>query len=185
MVADTLKSASITNLDAQPFIQNNAGVGAGGELKTISDFVAMTTGGLASTSSTYKMVRLQSNVILKSLNLLFSTAPDSNGSPTLTFDVGAYYSDSTTDGTAVANQGTAISATAFASAFATTATNSSKGVKNNVFLNPATNLFNSQLWAQLGLATDPGGCIDIVLAVHAAAATAVASTACIEASFTK
>ena len=191
-MVDTLKSQSIHNLDgdasslpqANIFTQNNAGAGAPGLLRSVSDFVAMAAAGLGSTSSTYKLVRLQSDVILKSLNLIFSTPPDTGGgSDTLALDVGAYYSDSTTDGTSSANQGTVISATSFASAFLVTATTGAKGVKNNVLLNINPNLFNSPLWVALGLSADPGGQIDVVVAVHTVADAAAAAVMYCEASY--
>lgn len=184
MAAQNISSASIINDDATPPLANTAGMGAPGIFRTSSDFVALTTAGEASTSSTYKMIRLPSDAILKSLNLVFSTPPDTNGSPTLGFDVGSSYSDSTVDGTAIANQGVVISATSFASDFLVTATNSAKGVKNNVLLNVNPNLFNSPLWTQVGLATDPGGMIDVVVAVHAVAATGAAAVMYLEAAWT-
>jgi hypothetical protein len=61
MAADTVKSASITSLDAAAQSLSaplTEGIGAAGRLVDHSDYVAMTAGGLASTSSTYKMVRL-------------------------------------------------------------------------------------------------------------------------------
>ncbi len=97
MVADTLSSASITNLDASPVVRNTSPNGAKYDEQKISDFATPTTGGLADTTSTYKMVRVPTNGYLKSIVLIADGALDSNGSPTLAVDVGAYYSDSTTD----------------------------------------------------------------------------------------
>jgi hypothetical protein len=43
---------------------------------------------------------------------------------------------------------------------------SGAGSNIDAFSNLDANLRNSRLWAQVGLASDPGGYIDIVLAVH-------------------
>jgi hypothetical protein len=199
MAAQNIASASINNLSGNAtgttegvsllpgvVVANNAGAGAPGYLKHISDIIAVTTAGLASTSSTYKMIRLKSNVILKSLDMTPSATLDSGGgSATLTWDVGAYYSDSTFDGTPSADQGNSISANCFAAVVVSPLV----GVKTNVFGPTSTDAgviipaFNEQLWQQVGLTADPGGYIDIVLAVHAAADVAVAGTIAISATF--
>ena len=166
-MADTVKSASITSLDAAP--QNTttattltAGNGAAARMRNYSDFVAATTGGLASTSSTYKMLRLPTNAIIKKGNLFTKSGLDS--STGLAVDLGAYYSDSTLDGTPAALQGTLISANCFVAAAAFG--QSGAGSSINAVSNLDANLLKSPLWAQVGLTSDPGGYIDIVLAVH-------------------
>lgn len=176
MAADTVKSASITTLDGAP--QNSTsptqlteGFGAAGRLVHHGDFVLATSGGLASTGSTYKMVRLPTQCILKSGDLFVKGGLDT--STGLKVDVGAYYSDSTIDGTAVVNQGVLISANCFAAAQAFG--QSSAGSKIDLLSNLDANLRNSPLWSQVGLASDPGGYIDIVVAVNTiASGTAVA-----------
>lgn len=181
MTADALKSLSITNLDASPIVPNTAAIGAAYAKKAVRDFVTPTTGGLASTSSKYKMVRVPSNCYLKDVKVVADAALDSNVSPTLAIDVGAYYSDSTVDGTKVANQGAVISATAFAS-------NVAFGDAAHLTITPTVGLWTETkrqtlLWSALGLSADPGGQIDIVVAVHVVAATAVASPFGVEAEF--
>ena len=176
MAADTVKSASITTLDGtttQPPAptQLTEGVGAPGRINNFSDFVTATSGGLASTSSTYKMVRLPTFAILKQAELYTKAGLDT--STGLKVDVGAYYSDSGIDGTPFSLQGTLISANCFVSAVAFG--QSSAGSKIDALSNLDANLRNSQLWAQVGLTTDPGGYIDIVVAVNTiASGTAVA-----------
>jgi hypothetical protein len=170
MAADTVKSASITTLDGAPQnatspTQLTEGAGAAGRLVDHSDFVTMTAGGLASTSSTYKMVRLPTQCTLKLARLAVKGGMDS--STGLAVDLGAYYSDSTIDGTPVSLQGTSISATCFMSNIAFG--QSGAGSEVNALSNLDANLRNSPLWAQVGLSTDPGGYIDIVLAVHTVA----------------
>lgn len=171
MAADTVKSASITNLDAVPFVPNTTGEGGPGYERNASDYAAVTTGGLASTASTYKMVRLPSNAKVKRATLKADADLDSNASPTLKVDVGAYYSDATMDGTQVANQGVLISANAFAAAVLF-----GKGTTDTIDALAAFTAAkkNQPLWQALGLASDPGGFIDVVVAVNTVAATAVA-----------
>ncbi len=176
MAADTVKSASITVLDGAPQnatspTQLNEGVGAAGRLNDHSDFVAMTAGGLASTSSTYKMVRLPTTCHIKLARLFTKAGLDS--STGLAVNLGAYYSDSTQDGTPASLQGTLISATCFMSAVAFG--RSAAGSEVDALSNLDANLRNSQLWAQVGLATDPGGYIDIVLAVQTVASGTAAA----------
>jgi hypothetical protein len=174
MAADTVKSASITSLDAAAQSLSaplTEGIGAPGRLVDHSDYVAMTAGGLASTSSTYKMVRLPTSCTLKLARLFTKSGLDS--STGLAIDLGAYYSDSTSDGTPYSLQGTVISATCFVSnkAFG----QSSAGSEIDALSNLDANLRNSPLWAQVGLSTDPGGYIDIVLAVHTVASGTAAA----------
>jgi hypothetical protein len=52
---------------------------------------------------------------------------------------------------------------------------SSAGSEIDALSNLDANLRNSPLWAQVGLSTDPGGYIDIVLAVHTVASGTAAA----------
>lgn len=174
MAADTVKSASITSLDAAAQSLSaplTEGIGAPGRLVDHSDYVAVTTGGLASTSSTYKMIRLPTSCTIKLARLFTKSGLDS--STGLAINLGAYYSDSTQDGTPPSLQGTLISATCFVSAKAFG--QSSAGSEIDALSNLDANLRNVQLWQQVGLSTDPGGYIDIVLAVQAAASGTAAA----------
>jgi len=180
MAADSLKSLSITNLDAtsSPFIvtANTTGVGAGAYLKEISDYVTPTSAGVATTGSTYKMVRLPVYAKVKSLELFADGQLDTSGSPALAFDVGAYWSDSAFDGTPQLLQGTLISANCFAAA---ATYGSVTGASTRVDIKWTTVDRNEPLWVALGLTfglpnqtgAPPAGNIDVVLAVHTVAAT--------------
>lgn len=174
MAADTVKSASITSLDAAAQSLSPSlieGAGAAGWLVDHSDYVAMTAAGLASTSSTYKMVRLPSSCTIKLGRLFTKSGLDS--STGLAIDLGAYYSDDTNDGTPYSLQGTLISATCFVSNVAFG--QSSAGSNIDALSNLDASLRNSQLWQQVGLASDPGGYIDVVLAVHTIASGTAAA----------
>lgn len=168
MTADTLKSTPITNLDAVPAVPNTSGQGSPGHLRNLTAFVTPTAAGLADTTSTYKMVRLPSTAKLKSLKINLEAAIET--STGLALDVGAYYSDSTIDGTQASLQGTSISATAFGS---TLVGLRSSAVTMDGMPGYKPSLRDKELWDGLGLASNPGGFIDIVIAVHTAATGAV------------
>lgn len=169
MVADALKSLSITNSDASPIVENTTGNGAASTPKVVFDYTTPTTGGLASTSSKYKVIRLPTTAKLYKMTGTADAALDS--STGLVLDVGAYYSDSTTDGTKPSLQGTAISVSAFAALVTFQST-----FKEVDFLT-AFNAAKRQLplWNALGLSSDPGGFIDVVVAVHTVATTPVSA----------
>lgn len=181
MAADLLLSQSITNLDASPIVANTTGAGAAGSKKESTDYVTPTTAGLGTNTSIYKMVRLPMYAKVKRVTLTSDGVLDTSGSPALAVDVGAYYSDSTTDGTPAALQGTSISVNCFAAAivFGQSATS-----VNRVAADGAWTVVdrNEPLWVALGLTfgppnqtgAPPGGFIDVVVAVHTAAATASA-----------
>ena len=173
MPADTLKSTSITQLDTAWATRDppSAGFGMPTHLSELEDYVSPTTGGLGNTSSTYKLLRLPSTTVLKSLNLETPAQLDSGSS--LLIDVGAYYSDAVDDGTAAANQGVLISANCFLAATAF-GQGAAQRLWSLTALSAAKRI--QPLWQQVGLTSDPGGYIDIVLAVHTAAGTAVAGS---------
>lgn len=170
MVADALSSGSITNLDASPVVRNTAGNGASAFEKSEVDYVTPTAAGLVDIGSKYKVIRLPFFCKLQALRLNADAALDS-GTPTLAFDVGAYYSDSTTDGTPSALQGTAISVNAFAAALLFT----TSFQEVNALGSFGVAKRQQPLWQALGLSSDPGGFVDVVVAVHTAASAAAAS----------
>lgn len=188
-MVDTLSSRSIANLDGNlsanpavlPLQYDTAGFNIGARVVQTSDFCHATTGGLGTTASTYRLVRLRSNVKIKNVKFFTSVVLDSNATPTLAFDVGVYYSDnSANDGTSPSNTGS-ISTSAFFSAVATPQTAKLSGALTTALIAPAN--MDQMLWDFLGLTAsggldaiygDPGGYFDIVAAVHTVAATAVA-----------
>lgn len=185
-MADTLTSNSITDADGSSGVitypsPNDYGPGIE---RVAVDFVTPTTGGLGSTNSIYKLYRFKSTASLRAVQLRVVEQLDTGGSSaTLLVDLGAYYSDSVTDGTNILDQGTQISANCFLAAhsFGTTADSVGSGlakpgdyvIDGLLALDP--NLLGSPLWEQAGLSADPGGMIDIVLAVHTAADAAQAT----------
>jgi len=103
MANDTVKSLSITNLDSTPFIISNAGQGAVGRFITVDDYCAATAAGLQSSGSFYKLIRLPSFAVVKSVLIATDASPNLNGA--LAIDLNLIFSDSTDDGTPVFLQG--------------------------------------------------------------------------------
>ena len=158
------KSTAITNLDATPAVANTTGEGGEGHLREIDAYVSTVSADLA--LSTYQLVRVRSNVKLKSL--VFEAQAMSAGKVQL----GLYYSDDVRDGTSLANSGLVVPsgvalfsgdidcASAVAPAEVLTEANSYTPVMRN-----------QPLWQAAGLATDPGGKFDIVATCHTTAIT--------------
>jgi|SRR5271170_727880 len=163
-----LKSPAITNLDATPVVPNTTGEGAPGYLREVSGSVTPVAADAA--GSTYQFCRVPSNAKIKSIWLV-SQAQGAGA-----IDIGVYYSDSTVDGTAPANQGLVVPTTG-KTFFASQVSLASAVSGDETFQNQATagaynaSLMNTQLWSALGLTADPGGFFDIVGTVDTTAVT--------------
>lgn len=160
MTTEALKSTAITNLDASPVVQNLAGKGAPGVLRSVSGYV--TASASMAATSTYRLVRLPTNAILK--HLFFESEAQGAGK----FNLSLYYSDSTTDGTPVASTGVIVPTTGdqlFASDI-----DCASAVVSADRVNESGNytlaMRQKQLWDAAGLTSDPGGFFDIVAVVH-------------------
>ena len=106
MAADSVKSQSITFLDAVPIAVSNAAQGLGGRLVTVDDFCTATAAGLQSSLSFYKLVRVPTGALVKSVKIATDAGPNLNGS--LCIGLGWIFSDSASpggDGTPVFYQG--------------------------------------------------------------------------------
>lgn len=161
MAVENLKSTAITNLDATPPFAATTGLGGPGRLQTVD--ATITPDSSASTTSTYRMLRLPSCAVLK--HLLIDGAAETAGA----YNVGLYYSDSPFDGTNYANQGAAIDATMFASAYSlASAVQEPTDIVNQNSRYPGTSRL-MPLWQAINqvsgteLTADPGGFFDIVL----------------------
>lgn len=95
MAAEQIKSLSITNLDANPIVQPTAGYGSGGRTVITDDYAACAAVPLASTKSFYRLVRIPTGAIMKSLSVATSTALDT-GTHALVFDFNIAWADATT-----------------------------------------------------------------------------------------
>jgi hypothetical protein len=159
-----LKSASITNLDSTPIQPVDIGEGVGGFLRTVNDYV--TALAADAISSTYRLVRFPTNAKVKHI-VIFSAA-GTNGAA----DCDVAYSDSTTDGTSIANQGSIVQVSSadnqLFGAAQTLVTTATAGV-DQTFAGTYTQAYSNQpMWEVLGLTSDPGGRFDIVLKVTTA-----------------
>jgi hypothetical protein len=94
MAAEQLKSQSITNLDNTPIVPNSAAQGAASHFRYIDDFVAATAVGVASTKSIYRLIRIPTGAIPKSLTILTTAALDT-GTHALAFDLNIVWADDT------------------------------------------------------------------------------------------
>lgn len=163
MGTSALKSTPITNLDATPVVPNTAGEGAPAYDKAAYGFVTAVAADAA--GSTYRLQRVPSNAKVNSL--MFESQAQGAGKVQL----GLYYSDSTVDGTAPANQGAVIDAKFFADDIDCA---SAVLPSERVFFTGGTNTLdkrNQPLWQAAGLSSDPGGFFDIVATVHTTAIT--------------
>ncbi len=178
MSVETIKSQSIINLDASPIVANTAGEGAPAIQYMQSEYV--TVSAAASATSKYPLIRVPTTVKLKELML------ESEAMGAGKINVSAYYSDSTTDGTAVANQGLIVPTTGdqfFASDVNLASAQNNVQVMNESGNNGLANR-NLPFWSALGLTSDPGGFFDIVAVVHTTAITTGAAKLGLRLSYT-
>lgn len=200
MAADAVKSLSITNLDAIPSIPNSRGQGAPGMLQYADGVCAATATGVGTLVSTYRLCRIPTGAIPKSVVFATDKALDSNASQVLAFDLNLVFSDSTLDGTPSNVQGL-IPTTANTGATTTFAAYSSPNIIFGTVVNashtaalgptdvifsgsrtnyPLINLTQQPLWQTFGFVdgrgnpVDPNGYFDLVAYVSTAAATGVA-----------
>ena len=159
MATENLKSTPVTNLDATPPVRTLTGKGAGGRLNFVDATVTATTA--METGSTYAMVRIPSEAIVKRVWACLDTAVT-----TFTADIGVYYGtgkDVPTD-----LQGDVIDADLFASAVAF----ASIVVPTQYTHEAAASAFTvadmfKPLWDAAGVTADPKCGLDIVLTATA------------------
>lgn len=151
----TLKSGAITNREAVPAVLNTAGAGAAGVLREVMGTLASVTASLT-TTSIIRMVEVPSNAIVS--QVLFYNAVQASGA----VDVGVYRNNK--DGGAVVN------ATFFATAVGIDAAVDGTDITNESTANTQAKR-TQPLWQAAGMATDPGGTLDIALTVATSVTT--------------
>lgn len=166
----TLESASITALDTIPVLKPVAGSGAPTEDKENNDYVNISTGNNV-TSNIFNVLRIPTTA---KVNRLRIDSDELDSGDAMEVNVGLAYSDAplsgVLDGTQPSLAGTAISATAFASALAV------YGAAGNRAVDISPSVVNKQkpLWQGVAaLASDPGGFFDIYVTISTQAGTAV------------
>lgn len=157
MTTHNAVSGSITNFDASPAVGNAAGYGGAGLLAEADDYVTVPAS--AAAGSVFRILRLRSNVILKSL--VFASEAQTVGK----VELGAYYPDDAryVAGGSGLETGAAISAACFSGDIDC----SSAVVPTEKILAALTmDKLKMPLWQAVGLSSDPGGYIDICATVH-------------------
>jgi hypothetical protein len=169
MGTSNLKSTPITNLDAVPVVENQAGNGAAGPVRKVSGFVTAVASDAV--GSTYKFCRIPSKA--RDIKTIIESEAQGAGKVSLS----AYYSSSTLDGTQPSKQGVVVPTTGAgfftvdvdcASAVAAT---DKTGVGVSTSNGYTIDKRSKELWDALGLTSDPGGFIDVVGEVHTTAVT--------------
>ena len=157
-VQPNLLSSAITSLNATPAVRKTAGFGAAGVLRTITGkTAALTTGDTA--GGILRMVRVPSNAMIQEVSWGVEAA-----TTTFDCDIGVYYSNAY-DGTSTSNVAaadTAIDADFFASAVdmhSVSTTGWIKATFEGGHMLPSMCI--QPLWQAVGLASDPGGFLDI------------------------
>ena len=174
MAATTVKSTSITNIEANPpTIQDRKTEGARCPYVVMGEIEAATTS-LDEANDTILMVPIPSHAVVTSIQILNDDL-DSNGTPTLAVDCGLYYSGKDGDQRKDGNtSGTVIDADCYTPT-ASTELQSANTTWANLLQSPSdVKDLNKEAWSAGGLSADPGGTLYIGLAMETAAATAAA-----------
>lgn len=158
-----LKSAAITNMDATPPVRPSAGREGGATRLVVAIGVVGPTTDADTTGGVLRAVRIPSNACVHSVMVAQQAA-----TTTATFDIGLYYSDSTSDGTVAANQGAAADADCFATNVDTHALVAwtEEAFEAGTFkvtdtVNPIWQLSTVRDGGGNAITTDPGGYFDI------------------------
>jgi len=150
----TLKSTYITDREATPKVLHNPGQGGIGTAQTAYGYIASVTASLSATS-VIRLVDVPSNAVVSSVKV-------TSGAQTAgKFNIGVYRTN--TDGGLVA--------AASADSFFTTDLDCAAAVIDQECVMKATSgntlVKRAQpLWQAIGMATDPGGRLDICATVH-------------------
>lgn len=166
----TKKSVQVANIDAVPSKLNKAS--AEGKIRVWQDTVALLTTDIDA-ADIIQMAELPSNAKVLSIKI-FNDDLDTNGTPTLAYNLGIYngdvaFSDGATDYAAQA----VIDADAYAAAETDLQAANTAGAEkrfNTLDINTAGNY----LWEDAGLSADPVRKLRICLTISTGAATAAA-----------
>lgn len=170
MTQAILSSVSVTDLAAQPITLTTGGV-ENNRMVAYRDYI---TPAQALATDIWYMLVIPSNALIHSLDLVNEDKLDTNGSPTVTINVGVYNSPNSrgfVDGTTIYKANAVISATCIQSAGIQLQSKNATGINlldcTQVTLDKADN----PVWKLAGLAADPGGDLMIGIAIGTNAAT--------------
>lgn len=176
MAAGTKKSVLITNIETNPIVRVE---NPGGILRVHVDQVEVATTNIDDIGDVIMLGALPSSAKITSIKF-FADDLDSNGTPTLAFNVGGYYlKNNIVSGVAKAS-GVVVDADNIATAIivgqaaSADVTNVGKVGYECRFEAADIDTIEYPLWQLLGLTEDCGGLLAIGLTVSAAAATAAA-----------
>jgi hypothetical protein len=204
-----------TTLDASGFYgtpeSGNVGVGNAGfgpaSLKAVASTFTPSVGQLGSTATVISMIRLPVTAILQKIRLVSDSGLDTNGVPTLAWNVFPIWSDAPIapngpimDGTLVQLAGfslntsfdaSGLTAIASANTFGRTTGNTldvTLAARNTLNNNKAATALVQPLWQAFGQSfagspANPAGFFDICMQVQAVAATAASATMCMYAEY--
>lgn len=154
-MAETLKSAAITNLDANPPVITTAAEGAAERLFSVDGTITATAG---ATASTYQLCRIKSSARLKHVYVGVDVTV-----ATWAADLGFYYSTSSRDGTPYADNQTLTAVnTTSGSQLCGAAQNLATAGFSDFIKNVSSANRIVPLWKACGLTSDPGGYFDFV-----------------------
>ena len=156
----TANSNLMANILASPKVHNPVGKSGGRERVVMDNFEVLAAD--VANGDIINLCRLPSNVRITSLQI-GNDELDSNGTPTVTFDVGGYDPD-----------GTDLNSDAFVTS--STQLQSAAALTELLYETLTIADTGKYLWEMLGLTADPGGMIDISITIDAANATAAAGT---------
>ena len=156
MATENVLATALTNLDATPPVNQTPSNGGPAPLRVIDGNVTGTVGTTA--GSTYKLLRLPSGAVLKSLKMKLDAA-----STTFTGDIGFYHSDSLNDNTTVANQGTKVNGNTGSQLFGAAVALAAQVTFLDNMAGIAGAKFDQPLWQVCGLTTDPRDYFDLVI----------------------
>jgi hypothetical protein len=177
-----VKSTPITNDLSVPVVANQAGKGAPGALVNVSASVALNLAAADDVGSTAQMVRVPTNAIVKSVDLVLLT-----GGSAGKYDLGVYYSNLPYSPSGAST--TLVAATIDADFFA--ASLDCGGATSALLIRPGKSIgydgvaaaiavpappwtaddVNRPLWEAVGLSADPKGFFDLVLTTTEVAGT--------------
>lgn len=164
MTTEAIKSTPITNFDATPAVRPKGPGQAGGIGVMCGVDATAAFADLVTSGSTYRMVRIPSNAIVKKVVACLETAVT-----TFTVDIGVYYDSSTARAEDLRSD--VIDADLFGSAVALAAVVVPTEYTMESTQYSCTEIMQP-LWQAAGLSANPGGMLDIVLTTTATNADA-------------
>ena len=160
MATENVLATALTNLDASPPVNQTPSTGGPAPLRVIDGNVTATSGPTA--GSTYKILRVPSAAVMKSAKMKLDASV-----ATFTGDIGFYHSDSTSDNTTSANQGTKVNGNTGSQLFGAAVALAAQTTFLDLMAGIAGAKFDQPLWQVCGLTTDPRDYFDLVITTTA------------------